>query len=462
MSRSPLYRDVAREQGFEPLKVEGDLPAGLSGTLYRNGPGLFGSFGRRYYHMFEGQGAVCAVRFGAGRALGAQRVVECAGLREERAAGRPLYDSAASRARRIANLLRGRERNSANVNVLAWQGRLFALRDVARPIELSPETLETLGESDLDGAILRSFTAHPHFVAARAATYGFGLRYGRQSALDLYELPTRGRARLLGSLPIDALAVHDFAATDRHLVFFLGPAHLNVAGALLGEPRPDRLVHWRPERGGEVVVVPIDEPSRAVRFPVEPFYVWHFANAFERDGRIVVDFVRHPDVGQVLTFRDSAAAGGGLIDHERDGGELTRATVDWRARTIRFERVLDTTCEFPRVDSRGEGGARRYVWASTSQAGRFSILRCDLERGSAATWFACPGQHVSEPVFAPSPAGDGETDGWVLALVYDEPSQTSHVAVLDAAAPERGPLARVHFERAVPLTLHGAFVADAR
>ena len=84
MSRSPLYRDVPREHGFEPLKVEGALPTELAGTLYRNGPGLFGSFGRRYYHMFEGQGAVCAVRFGDSQALGAQRVVQSAGWLEER------------------------------------------------------------------------------------------------------------------------------------------------------------------------------------------------------------------------------------------------------------------------------------------------------------------------------------------------------------------------------------------
>jgi all-trans-8'-apo-beta-carotenal 15,15'-oxygenase len=234
-----------------------------------------------------------------------------------------------------------------------------------------------------------------------------------------------------------------------------------VLGALLGEGRAERLVRWQPERPGEVIVVPIDDPASAVRFTVEPFYVWHFANAFERGGRIVVDFVRHGDYGAVRTFRDASAAGGGLIDHARDAGELTRATLDWRAGELRCEPVLATPCEFPRVDSRGEGSALRYVWASASQAGRSSILRCDLERGAAATWLARPGQHVSEPVFAPSVAGEGETDGWVLALVYDEPSATSHVAVLDAAAPERGPLARVHFGRALPLTLHGAWLPSS-
>ena len=410
--------------------------------------------------MFEGQGAICAVRFGAGAAHGAHRVVESAGLLEERAAGRPLYDSATSRARRIGNVLRGRDRNSANVNVMAWQGRMFALRDVAKPIEISPETLETLGETDLDGAILRTFTAHPHFVAAREATYGFGLRYGRQSALDLFELPARGPARRLGSLPIDPLAIHDFAASDRHLVFFLGPARLNIVGALLGEARADHLVRWDSGRAAEVIVVPIDDPERAVRFPVEPFYVWHFANAFERDGRIVVDFVRHRDYRLVRTFRDSSAADGGLINHDlgrrraharhgrlASGGAAHGAGPRDRRASFRgwtrAERARRAATCGPRPRRRARGRSSAAIW----------------RRAAVATWVASRGQHVSEPIFAPRPGGDAETDGWILALVYDEQSETSHVAVLDASAPERGPLARVHFDHAVPLTLHGSFVA---
>lgn len=457
MSRSALYCDVSREHGFEPLKVEGDLPAELRGTLYRNGPGLFGSYGRRYHHLFEGQGAISAVRFADGGAAGAIRVVQSDGLRAERAAGRPLYGSVVSRVRRVGNALRQRGNNASNVNVLAWQERIFGVVDLSKPIEISPETLETIGESDLEGAIAETFTAHLHRVAVRDATYGFGIRYGRETALDLYALPARGKAKRLGTLPIPATVIHDFAATDRHLVFFLGPARLSIARALLGEARPERLVNWQPELGGELLIVPIDDVARAVRFAIEPFFVWHFANAFERGGEIVVDYVHHDDVSATGTMVDSAARDGGVID--MDGGELRRATIDPHAKQLRLERPWPTKCEFPRVDSRGEGAERRYVWLTANAgANPRGIARFDLHRAEAALWTPPRGQHVTEPIFAPRPGGDAETDGWILVLVYDEQSETSHVAVLDASAPERGPLARVHFDHPVPLTLHGTFV----
>jgi all-trans-8'-apo-beta-carotenal 15,15'-oxygenase len=198
--------------------------------------------------------------------------------------------------------------------------------------------------------------------------------------------------------------------------------------------------------------------ERAVRFPIEPFFVWHFANAFERGGEIVVDYVHHADVSATGTMRDSAARDGAVID--MDGGELHRATIDPRAKRLRLERMWETKCEFPRVDSRGEGAERRHVWLTANGgASPRGIARFDLERAQAALWSPPRGQHVSEPVFAPRRGGEGETDGWVLVLVYDDGTRSSHVAVLDASAPERGPLARVHFDHAVPLTLHGTWVA---
>src|SRR6266540_3516820 len=61
LSWTSALRDLPREHGFEPLRVEGQLPADLTGTLYRTGPSLFSSFGERYRHWFDGDGAVSAV-----------------------------------------------------------------------------------------------------------------------------------------------------------------------------------------------------------------------------------------------------------------------------------------------------------------------------------------------------------------------------------------------------------------
>ena len=188
-----------------------------------------------------------------------------------------------------------------------------------------------------------------------------------------------------------------------------------------------------------------------------PHPSWHFANAFERGEQIVVDFVRHTDVSAIGTMRDVATRGGAVVDMNL--GDACRASVDVRRERFETHRFADMKCEFPSIDGRGAGGPRRFVWLTVSAAAARGIARLDLERGEVTTWTAPRGHHVSEPVFAPRAGQTGETDGWVLVLVYDENTETSHVAVLDADAPAAGPLGRAHFDHHVPVTLHGTWVA---
>ncbi len=52
-----------------------------------------------------------------------------------------------------------------------WQGRLFALWEGGMPTELHPDDLATIGEDDLGGVVLQTFSAHPHRIPSRQATY---------------------------------------------------------------------------------------------------------------------------------------------------------------------------------------------------------------------------------------------------------------------------------------------------
>ncbi len=110
-----------------------------------------------------------------------------------------------------------------------------------------------------------------------------------------------GTVRLSG-----ATMIHDFIATDRHLVFFAPPLRLKIFKMLLGFGSFGENLEWKPELGTEVVVVPIDAPDQVIRFTTDAFYQWHFANAFEREGRLVVDLVEYPDFASNRQFRGPA------------------------------------------------------------------------------------------------------------------------------------------------------------
>ncbi len=455
-----VLEDPTPQSSFVGLEVEGTLPSSLRGTFVRNGPALSHGFGVDYEHWFDGDGGLVAVRLGEGRADGALRLVETEGLAVERRRGRRVYPGFGSHSRSWRHPWG--VKNVANTNVIAWQGRLLALWEGGRPHEIDPRTLRTRGETDLGGVVRGAFSAHPHRVHARRATYNFGVRptaWG--SRLELFELPDEGPARRLASIARgDLPLVHDFIATERHLVVLVSPVFIDRLSFLLRPRTYAQSLRWRPERGTEVIIIPIDEPDRVMRWHTEPFWQWHFANAFEQGDRIVADLVRFDRFSLIGNSSDLHGTAG-VVDH----GVPARITIDRRTRSLEHEPWSDRSAEFPRVAPRVDGREHRWVHLAvhSDEARRQGALTdrlamLDVSTGRWLEYDVGPSCFVSEPVFAPRPEGVEEDDGWVLCMVYDAGTHRSHMAVIDARDPCAGPVARVWFPGHVHYTFHGSWV----
>jgi all-trans-8'-apo-beta-carotenal 15,15'-oxygenase len=451
------FRDLPRAHGFEPLRIEGAIPYELSGMLYRCGPGAMACGARRYAHPFDGDGAITAVRFERGAAWGATRLVETPGFVAERRAGKPLHPAYGTLApgspRRMP-----RPKNAANTSVMAWSKRLYALHEASPPTEFEPSTLETIGEADLGSPDLRDgFSAHPRLVPSRRALFNFGMRYGANTTAQLFQLREGSPPKSYGIPLSGATMIHDFVATERFLVFFAPPLRLRVAEFVAGRVPYGEALDWQPQHGTEVLLVRIDEPSSVVRFESEPFFQWHFANAYERGRELVVDFVRYPDFG---TNRWMASLVCAQPWQDVKHGSLARATIDPIDKTIRTESLAGYSLEYPRVAPAVETRPHRYVYAVAHSPQRDAtaglhdrLARVDVETGEVLAIPLAKGQYPSEPMFVPrSPR---ETDGWLATLVYDASSDASHIAIFDAEKLDTGPIARAWFDHHVPFTFHG-------
>ncbi|HEY5922416.1 MAG TPA: carotenoid oxygenase family protein [Kofleriaceae bacterium] len=453
LSQRLWTQDLPREHGFEPLELEGKLPAELRGTLYRNGPGQFGIHGTRYSHPFEADGAVTAVRIENGRAFGASKITPSAGLVEERAAGRMLYGLKAPWLRRVRNMIKNRQKNTANTNVMMWQGRLYALMEAALPTELDPVNLAMRGETNLDNTIVSFFSAHPHRVESRRAIYNFGLEYGRHTKLHLYELPDVGAARRLGAVDLPAAPMlHDFIATHTHLIFFVSPVRVHVPRMLLQIGGFQDLFQWKPEHGTEIICVPIDRPSEPVRFTVEAFYQWHFTNAFSRGNQLVVDYVRYPDFA---SFYEIGAFSNGGGYNALGNSCAHRAVIDLDTKTLRSEPTLARACEFPSVAPGREGTEHALSYLALEELR--GIGKLDAHTSMLTEHMLPDTQRITEPLFVPRANATREDDGWLVALIHDEPTNRACLGVYDAARIPDGPIARAWFDHQVPITFHGTF-----
>jgi all-trans-8'-apo-beta-carotenal 15,15'-oxygenase len=480
-----IFQDVVKEYGYRPLRVEGRVPAELNGTYYQNGPANFSAHGKTLGHIFTGDGLIRSVRFSGGSAEGAVRIVDSAGRRRERAAGKPLYDEHGSliwqkgyRMERLKGLVTGDLPflNAGNTNILPWQGRLLALYEADLPTALSPDTLDTLGTTDLDGSVIGPFSAHPHWVSKRRCGYNFGVRAaGMDTWLDIYEMPASGPCRVLTSVKLDRRCVgyiHDFMATENHLVFFVPPMHAGMGDLMkvaMGAS-PFEMAQWDASLGTEVIVVPIDTPDRVVRFDTDPFFVIHHANGYEEDGRLVLEYMRSADhslyrqLGDLhrgLPISYLRETYPGLWDGGADFNRLTRSVIDLRTKTMDREILVDLYCEFPRINPGLQGSKQRYTYMLGTPSGKpdmpaFTTLeKYDDEKGEALSLALDDEQFPNEPIFVRKADGDSEDAGYVLTVLYDGFADSSYMAVVDAERFEEGVIAKIHFDLALPISYHG-------
>ncbi|HEX6099429.1 MAG TPA: carotenoid oxygenase family protein [Thermoanaerobaculia bacterium] len=437
-----VFRDLPREHGFEPLRVEGTLPEQLRGVLYRCGPARFGIGGEPYLHWFDADGAVAAVRFEGSRVDAAVRTVATRWLREERAANRQLYRS-------YAQLGRGWRRwltlpkNPANISVMPYDGQVLALWEAGLPIALDPSTLEARGETDLGGRIGPTFSAHPHRVGK--TLFNFGVKYGPKFSIDLYRFEN-GIARV-ANIPLPRpTIIHDFIATSKHIVFFCPPVRLRLARLLAGMGSFDSNLAWEPQHGTEVVVVPLADPDKPVRFTVPPFFQWHFVNAWEEGGTLVVDYLPYDD------FETNAWFGRAPYEPARQPppSRYARARLDLKSRRMDVDVLSEVSVDFPAIHPDAAGREHDQVWLlDFDRSIPPSLVRFDT--GSRTMRRVPLGENTfpSEAIVTP--------EGWVLSLVYDGGRDASYVAVIDGARPEDGPVARLWFDHAIPFLFHGAW-----
>ena len=456
-----------------PLRIRsGSIPAGLRGTLYRNGPARLERGGLRVGHWFDGDGAVLAVRFRDDGASAVYRYVRTKGIEREERAGKLLYGNYGMTAPGpIWNQWRRPLKNVANTSVLALPDRVLALWEARRPHVLDSETLETRGREDLAGPGGRlwgilPYSAHPKQDPQTGDIYNFGVWIGGPNAtLKLYRSDRLGRLQQRGECRLDGIPMlHDFVLAGRYLVFAISPVRISPAPVLLGLKSFGDAMHWRPELGTTILVVDRETLQPVARHEAEPWFQWHLGNgggSAEATGTLVLDIARYPDFS---TNRHLAEVASGRT-RTPTKATLWRMLLDLHAGVRSFEEVSPRSAEFPVVAAADVGRRWRHTFVAMHRAEsdptvqRYDALaRIDVESGEQTEADLGGGRYPTEPIVA------ADRDGarrWVLSVVYDGRADASEVWVLDADRLDAGPVCVLGLPSVVPLGFHGHWRAAA-
>jgi len=454
-----IFDTLPDEHDYVVDEIEGRLPEGLVGTLYRNGPAKNEVGGTPYAHLFDGDAMLSQFTLDErGGVRYRNRYVRTTHYLKERTADKPLMRGYGQQkpGGPLANAFRT-PANTANISVTWHAGHLLALWEGGRPWELDPDTLETIGEYDFDGELKGgyAYSAHPTWDPATGDLFNFGIQFGPRTKLRTYRVDRNGRLHHLQSvkLPFPTLN-HDCALTRRYMVFVIDPLVLSLPRFLLGFDSLDSAIKFDGRRPTQVILVPRDGgPPRIAE--CDAFFHYHINNAFEDGDDVVLDLVSYPDYDNLhrslRKFRDSA-----FDDIE---------TKLWRMRVspsdeITTEEIFSSNCEFPQHDWRRTTSAHRFAYmaADTDRDGTFdSIVKVDHETGATTTHALGAGQVAGEPIFVPRSAGAAEDEGWLLSVVYSAAEHRSRLVVLDARDVASDAVAVAHLRHHVPLGFHGTW-----
>jgi len=441
--------------------VDGSVPAWLDGTLFRNGSGRNQLGGQWFPHWFDGDGMVQAIRFQNGRIRYANRYVQTENYMDETRAGRIIHRGFGKMRPFgiFGNAMRA-PANVSNISVLMLGRRLLSLWEGGPPYALDPATLQTLGVEDFGGEV-KAFSAHPKVDPESGEIFNFGIDYGAHTTLTVYRLDKAGGLRRFEPIRLPYPVMnHDFALTERHLVFCLGPILVHPVRLMLGLASFDGALHWDGARPTRILIVPRDGKTSPRWMEVDPFFQFHFANAHEDNGVLTFDLVRYPDysrVGEALrTYWQSDWPAEGM-------GRLTRFRINLTGGGVET-RTFETGSgnEFPCVDPRRVGRRYRYAYIANNPADRQVglqqlLTKVDLEGNGTQSHDFGPDGYPGEPLFVPRSAAGAEDDGAVITLVYDSRSERSSIVGLNAADLGGPPLFTARLNHHVPYSLHGTF-----
>jgi all-trans-8'-apo-beta-carotenal 15,15'-oxygenase len=451
---SKVMRPNPVEPDYRITQIEGEIPRELNGTLYRNCPNqkIEPKAGVNALHLFDGDGFVNAIRFEDGKAHFRGRYARTESFLREQEEGDFCLGTINVAPDRV--LSDPPPNYQANTSAVVHGGRLWAMQETMPPFFMDPVTLESKELWDYDGKMLgMASSAHPCIDTKSGQMYQCGYQ-AMAPYLQLYCVESDGSVSMAEAHDTPwAGKVHDIAITENYIVIPLGALEVSTLKADKNTPlaalqalraRPDNMMFGIRKR----------EPGSPIRWfeTSSNHYIFHVGNAFERDGKIIMD---------ACTFVDPASAIDNVA-HMRDGrvnlGSASHPFLyefDLEAGTCKETQLSDTLAEFPRFDDRRMGYESNYGYASVN--GFHSIMKYSRTGGEAVTQQAIEGHMVGEPIFVPRTQDAAEDDGFVMTLRYDSINDRTGLDILDARGIDQEPLARLWLDQRIPFSPHGSW-----
>lgn len=443
------FAPVSDELNERALAVTGQIPPDLSGVYMRNGPNpAFPPLS--YTYPFDGDGMIHAVYLQDGTANYRNRFVETKGLQAEKRAKKAIYGGIMNPVIPDAKLIgkdgdQGPFKNGAFIHIIHHAKKFLAMWEGGPAYEMNV-ALETIGE--WKAGTDKPINIGPHTRLDPVTGELWLINYDISPPyLNVYCINAEGT--LSKQIAIDKAyptMMHDFAMTKNYLIFFDCPIVIDAEALKNG----GNALQWKPELNTHIGIMK-RENSEITWLTTDPFFVFHFANAYETENEIIIDYIKHPEFKWIGEIKE------GYTPY------LARTKINIQTKDISHETLCSETVEFPRIREDKDSQQHRYIYMPTKigSASHFhALIKYDTELKTTSTHDFGMNDEIGEAVFAPKQNSIEEDDGYLMLFVYHQDTKSSDFVILDAKNISDKPLAIVAIPQRVPNGLHGSWTEN--
>jgi carotenoid cleavage dioxygenase-like enzyme len=445
------FAPIHEESDFENLIVKGEIPTNLQGAYMRNGSNpAFDPIS--YTYPIDGDGMIHAMYF-VGKVHYRNRYVKTKGLLLEQKLGRAIYGGIAMPIPPDPKLIGpnddpGPFKNGAFIHIIKHAQRYLAMWEGGSAYEMDQD-LNTIEEWHPGTTI--PLHVGPHTRLDPDSNDLYLINYDLVPPFLTYHR-VNSEGNLVESRSIDkpnSTMMHDFVMTKNYLIFFDCPAVFNLEAAEQG----GSVLQWCPELGSNIAIVARHNKDKPILWlKTKAFFVFHFANAYEEENKIIVDYARH----NALKF--------GLNNKETGDDKppkMVRMEIDLQTQTLQEVPLAPYTAEFPTFNTHFTSKPYQFIYAPTRKIGELltydALVKYDLTTKTTAIQDFSGQYQISEAVFAAQPNAQSEDEGYLLLFAYDKKRNASDFLILDAKDIEKPPIATIQLPRRVPHGLHGSW-----
>lgn len=442
------------------LSSSGIIPSWLQGSFIRNGPGLFYVGKQRFKHWFDGLAMLHKFDFDQGKVHYQSKFLECQAAYEALNRDKLTYAEFATDPcwglfGRMRSLFKHGPTDSAKVSLARIGDQYFALGETTMQIEFDLNTLDSLSTYNFKQPKFgTSSTAHPHLDGKD--TYNLITRYGPVNRYQILKMD-ESATRVASVNTLTPSYMHSFGMSEKYFVIAESPFTVQSILLMIANRPFIENFQWHEDRGTRIWVIDRETSKVVVRKEIEPFFFFHFVNAFDIDGILTFDLVTYPDADIIKSYYlDNIRNPNSIIP----GGTLQRFAIDLDSKQVHSRILSEDRIELPHMDYKRYNmkGNYQYVYAMSlsGESAEFynEVVKIDVMSGKSTSWQQ-EGCYPGEPVFIPGPDATSEDHGVVLTLVLDVNNGGSFLLVLDALSFKE--LGRVQTPDPILIGFHGNY-----